>query len=623
MYLSQLRVANYRSAVDTRDFRMERFQAFVGANNTGKSNLLTAIDIFLSAGAGGVKEADFYDVSKPIVITGTFTQLTEAEKGGRLRRYLLGDKLIIEKQLAIQEDARTGKKKVTAEYHGYLAKPKEWWLDIDKIQEHLGTARPDWNKVAEEHGIIDYVKDGSGRVTKASYAKGIERLILERDDIEYDEPVPGETQALGLQPELLAHLPKFFLLPAITDYSDEIDRRSSSTVFRQLMGNLAERAIRLDPKYAAIEDALTTINRLLNRAGEDATQRLEILGKVELVLTEAIQQVMPGVSKVQLKILLDETAEIFSRGVQLAVDDGVLTDVLAKGHGLQRCVVYGLLKTLIDTEKGLFGAEQEQGMQRPIILAIEEPELYIHPQIQRLIYRVLRSFAETAERSDQVVYATHAPAFLDVGRYHEIGVIRKDSVTLGTRVHQCDAGVLGSGEERKGFQLINSFGVDKNHVFFAQESILVEGQQDEIAIIAAGRKMRFFTEFPEEEGFSIVNCESKEEIPKFQKVLNAFRLPYVVLLELDGKPENEGTNKAILDLLCGNRCIKHAGRLEGLCGKDGHFSKTYDAMCFFRDPENISPEVCDIVKQIFDVREELQESPSPNRLRNPESLGSE
>jgi hypothetical protein len=51
--------------------------------------------------------------------------------------------------------------------------------------------------VAEEHGIIDYVKDSNGRVTKTSYAKGIERLTLERDDIEYDEPVPGETQALG------------------------------------------------------------------------------------------------------------------------------------------------------------------------------------------------------------------------------------------------------------------------------------------------------------------------------------------------------------------------------------------------------------------------------------------
>ncbi len=84
---------------------------------------------------------------------------------------------------------------------------------------------------------------------------------------------------------------------------------------------------------------------------------------------------------------------------------------------------------------------------RTIILAIEEPELYIHPQMQRMIYRVLREFSMT----DQVIYSTNSLSFVDVREYHRIGIVRKVSVTNGTRVHQCKEGVLGTSEEKKGF----------------------------------------------------------------------------------------------------------------------------------------------------------------------------
>ena len=35
-------------------------------------------------------------------------------------------------------------------------------------------------------GILDYVKDESGKVTKSSYEAGIRRILLEREDIEFE-----------------------------------------------------------------------------------------------------------------------------------------------------------------------------------------------------------------------------------------------------------------------------------------------------------------------------------------------------------------------------------------------------------------------------------------------------
>lgn len=365
---------------------------------------------------------------------------------------------------------------------------------------------------------------------------------------------------------------------------------------------MGDRIIKLDPKYKEIEESLEKIKNLLNPTSQADSEsgRLKVLEGIEEELKAEIKYLMPPVEKVSLKVELEGTRELFSRGVQLEIDDGKMTDVLDKGHGLQRCVVFALMKTLIKNERGaLLGGAGSQTETKPIILAIEEPELYIHPQLQRLVYGVLKTFASTTGTHDQVIYSTHSPAFVDVWDYHRIGVVRKQSVEIGTKVHQCEEGVLGTGDEKKNFQLLNSFGIDKNHMFFAKRSILVEGEQDKIAIIATGRSLNLFKEFPEEIEFSIVDTDDKGRMPHFQKVLNAFELPYTVLLELDGKPETHQSNKNIIDQLNGNMCVKIQSKLETLVGRTEHFKSTYEAKEFFSKEENLTAELKQKVKEIF------------------------
>ncbi|GMU80131.1 MAG: hypothetical protein AMXMBFR47_00020 [Planctomycetota bacterium] len=606
MRLTSIRIQNYRSIVDSCEFRIERLQVFVGENNAGKSNLLRGVDAFLSAGAGGITVADFFDKSKPIVFTVTFTGLRSHERK-LLRKYLLGDKLILEKRLQIEGSGQ--KEKIDTEYHGYIAEPVDWWLSIEKVLAREGQ-RPRWEQIAIDNGIIEYVRGADGRVNKASYEAGVRRLLEEREDIRFEEPTLGATQALGRQTTLLEVLPSFYLLPAITDYSNEIDKRASSTVFRQLMGDLGERLLRTDPRYDEIEASLAKIRSLLNEAESPAavatenvslpsTPRLNVMAIAENALKSSICKLMPSVHAVKLRVVVEDSSDFFSRGVELKVDDGVLTDVLVKGHGLQRCVVFGLLQTLIQNVKGTFAAGTSATTARPIILGIEEPELYIHPQLQRRVYQVLREFVGEAEGDDQVIFTTHAPAFVDVTEYQNIGVVRKEATTKGTRIHQSVEGVLGTVDEQRGFKLLTTFGLDHNRLFFARRSILVEGEQDEIAIIAGGRKARLFSEFPEEIDYSVIVTGCKEEIPKFQKLLNAFELPYIVLLELDGKPDTDGKNADILKLLNGNRCVRIPQRLEDLVGHTGHFGNSYRAARWFQDSGNLTPEWQERVNELF------------------------
>jgi putative ATP-dependent endonuclease of the OLD family len=600
MRLSTIRIRNYRSILDSGDVRVEPFQAFVGENNAGKSNIVRAIDVFLASGAGGVQEGHFFDRTQPIVITCTFSELGLEERKA-LRPYLLGDKLILEKRITLQGDERSGKTKTVSEYHGYLAKPKIWWLSVEEINAQRGN-RPNWQQIAEENGILDYARQEDGKVTKTSYESGLRRLLQEREDIEYEEPTLGTTQALGFQQVLLDKLPSFYLLPAITDYSSEIDKRSSSAVYRRLMADLADRMLKTDCRYSLVEASLNQLRSVLNSPQEqedrqEELRRLDVLDTIEDSLRKTIARLMPSVNGVRLTVDLEDTKDFFARGVSLKVDDGVLTDVLEKGHGLQRSVVFGLLQTLILNQRDQLQTKTDCAPRshRPIILAIEEPELYIHPQMQRLVFSVLRDFS----KDDQVIYTTHSPAFVDIAAYNCIGVVRKQSVAVGTRVHQCQHGVLGSTEDRKGFQFLNSFGLEQNHMFFAREIVLVEGEQDLIAFVAAGRKIKLFAEFPEEIGCTIVITGNKEETPKFQRILNSFGLPYAVLLELDGKSEADGKSGEIVALLNGNRCAKISQKLEVLAGHNGHFGKTYDAKKYFENSDNISPELELLAAELF------------------------
>lgn len=604
MILSAINVKNYRSIVDSGDIRFERIQAFVGENNCGKSNLLYSIQVFLSGGAGGASAEDFNDLGVPIVITATFGELTQSERK-ELRPYLLGDMLILEKRIEIEGDAGAAKPKLKAEYHGYVATPKDWWLSVETVIEHEETNRPNWSQVAEDHEILEYVQNDDGGVNKASYEAGLRRLLVEREDIEYEEPALGDTQALGYQSVLLKSLPALRLLPAITDYSDEIDRRSSSTHFRLLMGDLADRILVHDPRYTEIEDSLARMESLLNPSvdddgAEEGTERLEVMEVVEGRLQELVSQLMPSVEGVKIQVDLDPPRDFFSRGVSIMVDDGRLTTVMMKGHGLQRCVVFALIRALILNQRGQLidiEAQAEELMEeesQSIILAIEEPELYIHPQMHRLVFSVLKDFAQT----DQVVYTTHSPSFVDVGVYETIGVLRKVDEAEGTKAFQCEAGVLDAATERKTFQFVSSFGIEQNNVFFARRVILVEGDNDVIAILACSRQLGLFNEYPEEIGVSLIPTGSKQEMPKYMKLLNAFRIPYVILHELDGDPESE-ENRNIRELLGDNDSVELPDTLEAAVGHEGHFGKTYNAMKFFEQPENIAEGFLEIAANLF------------------------
>lgn len=607
MKLVEISISNYRSIKKIEDAKVNAFQAMIGENNAGKSNILNAVDVFLSAGAGGVSVDDFCDIESKIIIKAKFS--IESEHLKKLwRPYMINEDLILEKHIWIENDEEKEKTSIKNEFHGYQAEPKSWFLSVKKIIELKGN-RPKWKDIVEENNLPDYFINNDN-CNKTDFTKALNQYLLE-NEVEYEEPDLSETQALGLQSNVVASLPKFYLLKAQSSYSEETDKRSNNTTFRKLMGDLTDRIIQNDPKYKNIESALNTINELLNppdtsgKESEKEEGRLESLENIESKLKDILCNLMPSVEKVKLKVVTEDIRTIFSKGVELKVDDGVETDVLLKGHGLQRCIIFSLLQALILNErKKLIDDHNEEEKRTPIILAIEEPELYIHPQLGKLFYDVLISFS----KDDQVIYTTHSPRFIDVYKYESIAVVSKNKIQ-GTKYVNCDLTQFEGIVDKKIFKGLTQLNSDVNELFFAKKVLVVEGPEDKIAVTETCKKTNKISTRTEEIDITTIVAGGKCSIPFFVRILNAFQIKYAILHDLDIRddmPENdknteEKRNNEIKELAEG-KIVTFPIKLEVTLGLEkGHFADQYKALEYFSNHDNINGDLQKIIEDTLKI----------------------
>ena len=202
-----------------------------------------------------------------------------------------------------------------------------------------------------------------------------------------------------------------------------------------------------------------------------------------------------------------------------------------------------------------------------VVFLIEEPELFLRPQTQRYLYRRLRALAADG---NQVVYSTHAPAFLNVARLEELVLVRY-SVRRGTHIVQPEP-----LEADEAFRVVSEFDAERSELFLARAAILVEGRTEKLVLpsifAALGRDA-------DRAQISIVECGGKSNIPVFARICKACRIPFVVVHDRDAKPGEQPIpaevelNRLISSLAGRARTIVLEPDFEGVTGLRGHSNK--------------------------------------------------
>ncbi|MFQ5500259.1 MAG: ATP-dependent endonuclease [Candidatus Zixiibacteriota bacterium] len=232
----------------------------------------------------------------------------------------------------------------------------------------------------------------------------------------------------------------------------------------------------------------------------------------------------------------------FYRSLDLCVREGdFVVSATELGEGVQNALVLAILQA--------FEARRKQGA----ILLIEEPEMFLHPQKQRSLYKTLRAIGKT----NQIIYTTHSPHFVSVPDYNEVLIVRKSG--NDTYVITSD---LPTDKNRRE-KLRKELDPERNELFFATRLLLVEGDTEKLAFPEYATRLGLDVD---RAGATVVEVGGKKSLLEFTKIAQSFEIPTGIVYDKDssdfGNNDDEQAYNNELDALAQNGDNTHTWQFD-------------------------------------------------------------
>lgn len=152
-----------------------------------------------------------------------------------------------------------------------------------------------------------------------------------------------------------------------------------------------------------------------------------------------------------------------------------------------------------------------------LILAIEEPEIHLHPEAQRKLYTFMREFS----KSTQMFVVTHSPIFVQPDNLR--GLFRVVKESYGTTTYE-----MNKEEYIDKDRLQQELNSENCEMFFADKVLLVEGISDKILMEGLIKKYCKSTD-----EIKVVTSFSKDNFEIYVQLLEIFKISHVVMTDLD------------------------------------------------------------------------------------------
>lgn len=371
MRIASITLKNFRAYRDETTIYFGPFSAMVGRNDSGKSSILHALDIFFN------RPPDLYDFTvgmhedEQMEITLRFTDLPKTiqlEEGV--------DTTFAEENL-LDDAGLLCVKRVYSKWTTATT-PKKFPTNIlvmdyieDDFQNLCSKKETELNRLGTNYGL-DFTKSGKG-ITNKSKRQAL-RAKANADSIAIQQAEYGVSDDLWRQ--LNTCLPDFSMFK--TDWSLSEEETEFQNVFRVMV--------------------------------EDATKGKQDRDNLETFIREHIDQEVDKIYQLLLKHTdelgpLRISPEFKWKGlVSFNIDTidrhGVELPLRKRGAGLRRLLMVAYFQYLAAKN----GEEEHLSND---IFGIEEPETYLHPGAQRDLLDSLNTIAS----SSQVLITTHSPVF--------------------------------------------------------------------------------------------------------------------------------------------------------------------------------------------------------------------
>lgn len=270
---------------------------------------------------------------------------------------------------------------------------------------------------------------------------------------------------------------------------------------------------------------------------------------VEIVRDESASQLSKSPDDLEVDFQLYDPWH-FYRTLQIIVkeaikqgEDKISFQASQMGMGLQSSLTIALLRAYAKIKKS-----------NKAVIAIEEPEIFLHPQAQRHFYDLLRNIANSPlEEGIQIIYCTHSPLFVEVEYFDEVCLVRKDIDEDGettTTVKQLNIEDfiedlkarwdIDATEKSLRERFRNAFSPRRNEGFFAKKVVIVEGETEEYALPIYANALGYSLD---SNGVSVISAGGKNELDRLFRVFNEFAIPSYIIFDGDKGKDTDGNSK--------------------------------------------------------------------------------
>lgn len=518
MQLKRIEIKNFKGLVEA-EFKPTSFSCLVGENNAGKSTILQAI-VHALRRTNQLSDEVFYDASQPVEFRLEFEGVTAS--------HLM--RLAEEARAKIEPIVEEGRLSLLFRY-----------VSGQRVEIKVLRMSPKELRYTEE-GIAEVLKGTKGAAIKAAVLNKYPEFPVE--DVEFTKQtdarefleakvalLPADAFQLAERPlpsgigaSIDRLLPEPIYIAAVKNLGDDL-KTTASTPFGRLLALLLDE---MNPELAQIQQSLEELNRILNRHhvhGQVVDARHPRVINLENKIQEFLRENFPT-AKVELDIPPPELKSILG-AAKVFVDDGSRDLIDNKGDGIKRALTFALFQTLAaGLEPPLVAEAPDAPARQPLMILFEEPELYLHPRSQRVLFSTLQQLSS----QHQVVVTTHSPLFFAPGvtatfvRVAKVDRQPKPSGRLWPVDFQTDAA------KAQTFKLARFENTDP--AFFSRRVVLFEGESDDFFLGHLAKQLDANWDF-EKRNVAMVRVSGKGNFSKYRSFFEAFGIEVKIVADLD------------------------------------------------------------------------------------------
>lgn len=538
MRLEHISISNFKG-IRSQSFEPTKFSCLVGENNAGKSTVMQAIVYALNR-PSQLPPSHFYDPATPVTFELRFSGVGHehiARLAEEARQKIAA--LVMDGVLSLRVQYAPGEKVAVTTLRRVPIEARYQSEFIDEsfagkkgqsaIEEVVAQTYPEFKAVQKEP-----LKTISA--AKAFINARVAALDQNLFALSYG-PLPT-----GMGPSIAPLLPEPIYIPAVKNLNDDL-KTTQSTSFGRLLGLLLED---MTADLENINQSLRDLNALFNRVKElegEVDHRHEKVKQLEQEVEGLLGENFPNV-KVQLHIPPPELKTILNTA-QIFIDDGSYDVIDNKGDGIKRSLTFALLQAYVKRLEGNTEVLEEQGRAtRPLLFLFEEPELYLHPRSQRVLFGTLARISKT----HQVVVTTHSPMFFEPGVTASFVRVAKQPQIPKPVARLYPVNFELNAADAETFRLARFEHADA--AFFSQGVVLFEGESDDAYCKHVARMLNAAWDF-DKKNIALVKVSGKGNFQKFRTFFESFGITVKIVADLDALFDgfqHLGSNEATVDL---------------------------------------------------------------------------